>query len=659
MKRNIFTNFLLVGATALTGIFASCEDYLTLYPTDSITGEDFWTTSNDVNNVRAAAYYQLTQCEKNIVDWGEMRSDNVTLNEVTKTEYRYLQEGVLQPVEGMFNWANMYKGINLCNEVLENGQRMIDKNIDPSFTRNNWLSIKAEMISLRALYYFYLVRAYRNVPLVLQSVSTDKEALASRKEAIPGQVVLDSMINQVKAAQLYANQAYGSARDNKGRWTVTSMNALLADMSLWRACMVKGARNKATLANDSSFLVKNNKGVTLTENEEKALATELLLNTVKYCDDVLKRMKGEYDLGLQNNLFVSDEERRQPFPLYRNIDREFEFEDLPYSSVFGNNNSNESVFELQHDQTNNRNTTYSTFYYGDPKGTFRAGIVAANPTLFSVANSADPTKGYGRTDLRYLAYGLYDAAGSKNSNTIPIIKGVATSYSVADRKEVARGIVGNYSFRNNNAMDASWPVYRLADIMMMKAEAIARLRTKYINNDTYSDREAYSLVDHLFARNNPGANITDPSSTEYIARLENLDKMERKPWTEFTGEQREEFTNKMKKSHSGFSGGEGTSELLHCIYAERQREFLGEGKRWFDLVRECEFRAHKNAPKDVLNDWMNASSIVRNRLRTFWALYNPIFVEELKVNSPIYGDKKGKLVQNEAWEIYMPKLPTK
>ena len=91
---------------------------------------------------------------------------------------------------------------------------------------------------------------------------------------------------------------------------------------------------------------------------------------------------------------------------------------------------------------------------------------------------------------------------------------------------------------------------------------------------------------------------------------------------------------------------------LKLAFNERQREFLGEGKRWYDIVRECEFRG---ATKDVLSDWVGLSSTVRNRLRSLWSLYNPIYLEELKVNGKEYGSKTGNLVQNPAWEKYMPK----
>ena len=154
MKKNKFNKYLLGAAVVALGGLASCEDYLTIYPTDSITKEDYWNTANDVDNVRAAAYYQLTQQLGKILIWGEFRSDNVTLNKMDKTEYLRLQEAVLQPTQGMFDWSGFYKGINFCNEVLENGQRMIEENIDPSFTEGDWLPVKAEMLSLRALNYF-------------------------------------------------------------------------------------------------------------------------------------------------------------------------------------------------------------------------------------------------------------------------------------------------------------------------------------------------------------------------------------------------------------------------------------------------------------------------------------------------------------------------
>ena len=222
----------------------SCNDFLTLYPTDSITKEDFWASRNDVDNVRNAAYYQLTQNTNKILIWGEFRSDNVELNKTEKNEFRRLQEGVLQPTENIYDWASMYKGINLCNEVLDNGERMVRQKVDPAFTESDFAPVKSEMLALRALYYFYLVRAYRNVPLVLHSVDTDKAAREARIAATPGDEVLKILIQELESNLSKTPTSYGSNDNNKNRFTRNGVHALLADMYLWRAGLLFHSKDK-------------------------------------------------------------------------------------------------------------------------------------------------------------------------------------------------------------------------------------------------------------------------------------------------------------------------------------------------------------------------------------------------------------------------------
>ena len=162
----------------LTAGITSCDDYLTVLPTDQITEEDFWNDKNDLDNVRAAAYAKMIS--GGITDrmflWGEVRSDNMKLNNLSRTDIMYFKEGVLQPTEGMFDWAEFYTGINYCNKVLEYGEKMVADGRDPSFSMSDWNPLKAEVLALRSLYYFHLVRAYRDVPFVVESISTDAEA---------------------------------------------------------------------------------------------------------------------------------------------------------------------------------------------------------------------------------------------------------------------------------------------------------------------------------------------------------------------------------------------------------------------------------------------------------------------------------------------------
>jgi len=622
MNSKIFKQLLVAGAVVvLGGGMTSCEDYLTLYPTTSITEEEFWNTRNDVNNVRASAYYQLTQCTGKILAWGEFRSDNVELSDMSKANYRYMQEAVLQPSENLYDWSAFYKGINFCNKVLEHGQQMVDKGTDPSFTNIEWQPMKAEMVSLRALYYFYLVRSFRNVPFVRHSISTDAEALVAREKAVPGQVIMDSLIHEVEAVLPTAAINYGRNSSNKGRWTRTSIHALLADMYLWRAGMVYKGREKG-------FPVVNEKGDTLSAAQEKSLATDLMKKTISHADYVIKEQMDEFKLNLDlNNVPQDDKRRAQTYPLIQSEASSSGIFDAGYSDVLGSSNSSESVFELQYDGVNVKNSVITEMFYGNSgSGGYKSGLMLANPSLFSKDAPVDPAKGYGRTDMRFVSYTLRNDESAK-TNAVSIVKGAA-------KNDITKS-TGSYSMQEASSQSTNWPVYRLSDMMTLKAEAMARLGGFGLPD--YPERDTYRILDELFRRNNPTADTVAASSNLFCKRLRSYKAFKADDDKDGTG---------WKKRYEDYGSP------LKLAFNERQREFLGEGKRWYDIVRECEFRG---ATKDVLSDWVGLSSVVRNRLRSLWSLYNPIYLEELKVNGKEYGSKTGQLTQNPAWEKYMPK----
>lgn len=633
MNSKIFKQLLVAGAVVvLGGGMTSCEDYLTLYPTTSITEEEFWNTRNDVNNVRASAYYQLTQCTGKILAWGEFRSDNVELSDMSKANYRYMQEAVLQPSENLYDWSAFYKGINFCNKVLEHGQQMVDKGTDPSFTNIEWQPMKAEMVSLRALYYFYLVRSFRNVPFVRHSISTDAEALVAREKAVPGQEIMDSLIHEVEAVLPTAAINYGRNSSNKGRWTRTSIHALLADMYLWRAGMVYKGREKG-------FPVVNEKGDTLSAAQEKSLATDLMKKTISHADYVIKEQMDEFKLNLDlNNVPQDDKRRAQTYPLIQSEASSSGIFDAGYSDVLGSSNSSESVFELQYDGVNVKNSVITDMFYGNSgSGGYKSGLMLANPSLFSKDAPVDPAKGYGRTDMRFVSYALRNDESAK-TNAVSIVKGAAKSvfinFSGTALGDITKS-TGTYSMQEASSQSTNWPVYRLSDMMTLKAEAMARLAGFGLPD--YPERDTYRILDELFRRNNPTADTVAAASNLFCKRL--------RSYKAFKAEDDKDGTG-WKKRYEDYGSP------LKLAFNERQREFLGEGKRWYDIVRECEFRG---ATKDVLSDWVGLSSVVRNRLRSLWSLYNPIYLEELKVNGKEYGSKTGQLTQNPAWEKYMPK----
>lgn len=132
----------------------------------------------------------------------------------------------------------------------------------------------------------------------------------------------------------------------------------------------------------------------------------------------------------------------------------------------------------------------------------------------------------------------------------------------------------------------NWIVYRLPDIYLMKAEALVELG----GNENL--QEALDLVNIVFMRSNPSQ--TNPLA---FADYDSQDKMQK------------------------------------LVRDERQREFMFEGKRWFDLLRMARREGNsENLISAVMSKYQNNASIVRAKLRDMNALYLPVPESEMKVN---------------------------
>lgn len=628
-SKNIYSKLLVAGSLLFGGVgMVSCDDYLTVLPSNSVIEDDFWKEEGDVVQARAAAYAQLTGLTEKILLWGEVRSDNLSLNDMTQQGVFRLQQGILMPTEGMFDWAGFYKGINQCNLVIERGDAMTvpGQEVDPGFRLSNWRPIRSEMIALRALYYFYLVRAYRDVPYVTKAVTTDEEAMNSRIAATPGVVILGKLIDQLEnengGALKYAAENFGSTTDNKGRFTRVGIHALLADMYLWRACMLQKSEEKGDVLLDE----EDNPIPAATRN---SMSTTCLNKAITHCDKVLHVLDSVYHKNLQDNQITDDPNQGKNYPyLTRLRSRGLEqvFDDL-YSSIWGYKNSSESILELQYDGTQNSNSTATTYLSNFSSNSLHSGRVVGNSVMTSNAGvSYDPAKGYGLTDLRLLQTFDY----STSTSTQPVIhKNVLQSYNVDDLRDMTEGF-GTKAYRDNANMN--WPIYRLTDIMLIKAEAIARAEMNTVATDKNRVNEGFKLVNAIFERNNPALSPSKLADGTANSAAE--------PYV----------SNRLNTDYAYVKDGEKKgSDLLKLVYEERQREFVGEGKRWFDITRQVEI---SNDPSAVLSDYISLATSVKNRLKVFQAFYNPIYSEEIKVNGVEYG---GYLVQNPVWDRYTVK----
>mgnify|MGYP002526072520 CR=1 FL=1 len=155
-------SFLLV---ALLGAsFTSCNDFLNLEPLNDIVLENFWTDKSDVESVLLGAYQGLekSDCLLRMSVWGEMRSDNIVEGNGTGEDIRQICRENLLITNSYCKYNAFYDVVNRANTVLYFAPIVADK--DPNFLIDELKAQEAEAIALRCLCYWYLIRAFHDVP---------------------------------------------------------------------------------------------------------------------------------------------------------------------------------------------------------------------------------------------------------------------------------------------------------------------------------------------------------------------------------------------------------------------------------------------------------------------------------------------------------------
>ena len=225
------TNYIKIITLAITVItLAACSNYLEVKPQGQVVLGDYWKSESDVDAVIATCYRELLSSGNiaKFIVWGEVRSDNMTNSFNISEEQRKVLDGNILPTNSYTSWSSLYTLINYCNTVLYYAPMVID----PNFTVAELNAKQAEVLTLRALAYFYLVRVYKDVPLVLEPSLSDQQDYNIPQSS--EKAVLDQLEADLLKAEGWAMSSYGRKEYNKGRVTKAVVRALLADIYLWR-----------------------------------------------------------------------------------------------------------------------------------------------------------------------------------------------------------------------------------------------------------------------------------------------------------------------------------------------------------------------------------------------------------------------------------------
>ena len=210
-------------------ITPACSEWLEILPPSGLVQDEYWKTKEDVQAVLMGAYQEFARLDRDLFLYGEIRADMLKRDANTAAAQRNVMDGNLYPDNPMSDWSNFYSIINYCNFVLKYAP--IVREIDNTFTEYQMKGYEAEAIFLRSLTYFYLVRIWRDVPLVLEPTESDAVELFPQKSN--GEEVLAKVKEDLKLARLFVTGDYGTPEKNKGRATRGAINALMAEISLW------------------------------------------------------------------------------------------------------------------------------------------------------------------------------------------------------------------------------------------------------------------------------------------------------------------------------------------------------------------------------------------------------------------------------------------
>ena len=635
--KNIYQAVCFTGL--LTFCTSSCTEWLTIHPQDRVVEENFWEDKNDLEGVRYGAYRQMASTVSKFAVWGDLRSDSYNINSVdhsdqgNRNDYIDIINGMPDSSMGVFDWGGVYTTINYCNKVLQHGEEVLER--DKQFTSGEWTQMRAEMTALRALNYFYLIRAFKDVPYTTKVINKDSEV-----ESFPltnQLAILDSIINDCERVKGQARNRFSARRDSKGLITNSAIYAMLADMYLWRGSLHEGRHG----ANGTD--VVNGEEVTHNVNDDYA-------KVIEYADLSLEYLAKQNEEERASSGLSSTKDETIDYGLgtnYAMIKNDFDgasqatVPDLEaQTAIFGNKNSRESIFELQYSLSDNIKNSIVNSLFGFSNGTHLMVNKDAMDALYDGGISGSGDNG-GMWDSR-LWVGCQNKLSTGNQSgsvqaqsgyycmkyASPILRmdGATTS------REIKSVEYESYDYNN-------WIVYRMTDVMLMKAEALACQKKltdvkpicNAIHRRSYCNYRNSTLIPSTDAK-------TEKVSGKIIGNTYAASK----------------------KSKNNITITEAEMYVLN----ERQIELLGEGKRWFDLVRLAERHSYKKGDPDdprepgipngqtgmtavvelFLGAGSNASyaTTLTNRFKNRYGMYCPIYYMEVKASN-------GAIQQNPVW----------
>lgn len=556
----------LCGA-AVVLLTTGCEDFFDIEPQNEIILEQFWTEKSDVENIVAGCYsaMQADAVVRRMMVWGEFRSENVGIgmNIDKDADLEKVLKENLDAKNAYTAWESFYQVINRCNTVIKYAPGVAAS--DPAYTESELKANIAEMTALRSLCYFYLIRAFRDVPYSTDAYIDDDQAMAL--PATPFATVLDSLIQDLEGVRGDAVEYYPTTepRYQTGRITKDAINAMLCEMYLWKqdydkciayADMVMESKKKWAEENRTSLTSYS----TSSSSQYERTGGYPLVNAYS----------NSYYGNAYNTLFTSDAYVNYYTP------------EIIFQLIYSDNPRGESMLANTAVNTLYGNARYLVGYAAPSEYVIDDISSTGSRTIFAERNKKMDARLYENCNL---------VLGSVNKYVYQtvIIDATSTTPKV--------GYGGLYAENENGS---NWIIYRLSDIMLMKAEALVMKAQDGATTEVATANKP--ILDAAFQ-------IVNWVNKRSLCETELVDTL-----------LRSDYATK--------------AQMETLVLQERQRELMFEGKRYFDLVRQARRNAStKDLSTAILRKVTTGGALIANKMSKMDAIYWPYNYEELKVNT--------------------------
>lgn len=233
MKTMKTSNKVKCGLLGLILLVSACKKFLDVDQPDNLIKDEFWQNRAQVQSSLNGLYTSLTSCVNSFQAWGDIRSSLYAPGDgdghFNSNHSQFLQHDI-STENSLVNWATVYRSIGWINAFIKNAPTALQN--DPTFKEQELNNMLGEAHALRALYYFYLVRAFKEVPILKVPYESDTQtfdvAASSENE------VLDFIEEDLAFALNAAPQTFTNNNYRFGRVTKNAVIAMMADVKLWR-----------------------------------------------------------------------------------------------------------------------------------------------------------------------------------------------------------------------------------------------------------------------------------------------------------------------------------------------------------------------------------------------------------------------------------------